>query len=143
MLFCFPREIRRLRKQRKRLKERLVMKGTSEESGELIRQEHLFRMTDIKSKGHLEEVEKGEEKGSGESDNECVGEEMSGESNNECAVEEEKDISDATKERMDKGEGDEEKDGGEGLTVLFEHLGMFKVLTHRTIVMAGKKLGYS
>ena len=50
------REIRRLRKQRKKLKERLVIKGTDEETGELIRQEHLFQLKDIKTKNQLENI---------------------------------------------------------------------------------------
>lgn len=52
------RSIRRLRKQKMKLKERLVQKGM-DECGELIREEHLFKLKDIKRKVHFEDVKMG------------------------------------------------------------------------------------
>jgi hypothetical protein len=55
------REIKRLRRQKRKLKERLVMKGdVYREVSELTRQEDLFRLGNIKSQSDLEEVERGE-----------------------------------------------------------------------------------
>ena len=67
-LFCVSitfyhslREIKRLRRQKRKLKERLVMKGdVYRETSELTRQEDLFRLGNIKSQSDLEEVERGE-----------------------------------------------------------------------------------
>ena len=60
LLQCF-REIKRLRRQKRKLKERLVTKGdVYREAGELTRQEDLFRLANIKSQNQLEEVERGE-----------------------------------------------------------------------------------
>ena len=57
--YFVPRELRYLRKQKKKLKERLVVKGgVAEESGELIRQENLFR---LKNPRVHEDVERWEE----------------------------------------------------------------------------------
>ena len=60
--FCDSfREIKRLRRQKRKLKERLVMKGdVYREMSELTRQEDLFRLGNIKSRNDLEEVERGE-----------------------------------------------------------------------------------
>ncbi len=55
------RERRRLRQQHKKLKERLVKnRSANDEAGEIVRQEHLFRLRDIKSQAQLEEVDRGE-----------------------------------------------------------------------------------
>lgn len=59
-LFYF-RERRRLRHQRRKLKERLVKnRSIDDEAGEIVRQEHLFQLKAIKSRAHLEQVDKGE-----------------------------------------------------------------------------------
>ncbi len=55
------RERRRLQQQQKKLKERLMKnRSANNEAGEIVRQEHLFRLKDIKSQAQLEEVDKGE-----------------------------------------------------------------------------------
>ena len=70
----FFRERRRLHKEKRKLKERLVKKGdVHKEVGEIVRQEGLFRLKDIRSKSQLEKVEKGEEE-----DGVLVGEEEEG-----------------------------------------------------------------
>ena len=57
---CY-REIKRLRRQKRKLKERAATKGDEyRETSELTRQEDLFRLGHIKSQGQLEEVERGE-----------------------------------------------------------------------------------
>ena len=56
-----PREKRRLRQQRKKLKERLVKNRlVNDEAGEIVSQEHLFKLKDIKTRAQLEEVDRGE-----------------------------------------------------------------------------------
>ena len=70
--FCDSfREIKRLRRQKRKLKERLVMKGdVYREMSELTRQEDLFRLGNIKSRNDLEEVERGEMEASSLADGE-------------------------------------------------------------------------
>ena len=59
--YSLCREKRRLRKEKRKLKERLVKKADiHKEVGEIVNQEDLFRLKDIQSKSQLEEVEKGE-----------------------------------------------------------------------------------
>ena len=59
--FSYFRERRRLRKEKRKVRERLVKKAEMHvESGEILRQQELFRLKDIRSKSQLEEVEKGE-----------------------------------------------------------------------------------
>ena len=55
----YSRAIRHLRKQKRRLKERLVRR--SEEAGGAMgdSQEHLFQLTAIKSKAQLQHVDEG------------------------------------------------------------------------------------
>lgn len=79
------REIKRLRRQRRKLKERAATKGGEyRETSELTRQEDLFRLGHIKSRGQLEEVERGEmeipenDKGEEESESKLEDEEMEG-----------------------------------------------------------------
>ena len=67
MFLC--REIRRIRKQKRKIKERLVQKAEMhKESAEMLRQEDLFRLKDIRKRSQLEEVEKGEMIGIEQSD---------------------------------------------------------------------------
>ena len=55
------REIKRLRRQKRKLREHATIKGDEcRETSELTRQEDLFRLGHIKSRGQLEEVERGE-----------------------------------------------------------------------------------
>ena len=78
------RESRRLRKEKRKLKERLVKKGdVDKEMGEIVDQEGLFRLKDIRSKSQLEEVEKGKEE-----DGVLVGEEEGSDSEGESIVSE-------------------------------------------------------
>lgn len=79
------REIKRLRRQKRKLKERAATKGGEyRETSELTRQEDLFRLGHIKSRGQLEEVERGEmeipenDKGEEESESKSEDEEMEG-----------------------------------------------------------------
>lgn len=78
------RERRRLRKEKRKLKERLVKKGdVHKEMGEIVDQEGLFRLKDIRSKSQLEEVEKGKEE-----DGVLVGEEEESDSEGESIMSE-------------------------------------------------------
>ena len=80
----FFRERRRLRKEKRKLKERLVKKGdVHKEVGEIVSQEGLFRLKDIRSKSQLEKVEKGEEE-----DGVLVGEEEGSDSEGESIMSE-------------------------------------------------------
>jgi hypothetical protein len=119
---CSSRELRHLRKQRKKLKERLVIKGgVADESGELIRQEHLFQLKNPKVIDRLENLEEWEEpsgcgpevEGSGQEDEGSGQEGQDGGSGQE---DEGSGQEDEGSGREDEGSGKEDEDS-EGMEV--------------------------
>lgn len=55
----YLKEIKHLYKQRKKLKEHLAVRGAAEETGELIRQKHLFQLKEIPMTTEENELEAG------------------------------------------------------------------------------------
>ena len=105
---------RKLREQKRKLQERLVKKGESfKESDELMCQERMFSLKDIKTQTQLEKVDEGEMLSDAEKDGDDseIDKDTNGKDNKESDMEGGDDEGDDD----DDGEGDDDEGGDEDL----------------------------